>query len=459
MRTMPSLIPNRAKTLMALALIASIATLPPLPIWAQQSTATPSGNGGGGGGGGAGGGGLPIESTVLEYQSLAESATWMDSQLKDVVNFAGHPDARVVIATNNDIAAIMQLEAALGQAKLIANRLEQLRSALHSKVFPCYAPVPIKKKPSVIVKPYALNILPGLPPFLVGNASAIQTLIQTIASIGAVQRSIAPAPGTLNDTSLINLVAGGLPSRAVYVPSLYAPGLIYDTFDKTLIGNSVLTLESARNKLYSAADERILSKECQYTVNKVKINQTTITAITNEVAADGLLVDTYEASLFGGQAPPAPAKSAGTDSSTSPATPSTGAASSIATLQQLLNADSMLRQLGATPARPTVDPAKPYYLVSVRSLESGGNVLTKSNLFAGSHVFFSGGAASTFDVFKGDGGIICSGVSYGYRGFVGESSMNTAVSDAQTPGAKATDANRDSLPPANHFTSNCGKTI
>jgi hypothetical protein len=87
-------------------------------------------------------------------------------------------------------------------------------------------------------------------------------------------------------------------------------------------------------------------------------------------------------------------------------------------------------------------------------LESGGNTLTKANLFAGSHLFFSGGAVSTFSLFKPDGSVICSGVSYGYRGFVTEDGMSAAIND-QSSGSAAAGASNDKLPVPSHFTTTC----
>jgi hypothetical protein len=74
------------------------------------------------------------------------------------------------------------------------------------------------------------------------------TIIQTLASIAAVNQSVSPAPAALSDTSLINLVASHLPANAVYVPSVYPPNLLTldDAFDKTFIGDALVKLETAR---------------------------------------------------------------------------------------------------------------------------------------------------------------------------------------------------------------------
>jgi hypothetical protein len=447
-----------------IALIGSLVLLIPLAGQAQQ---TPSSQGAGAApaGGGAGG---SYESVVLEYQASAESASWIDAAVASAINFTKHPDANVIIATNADIGAIVQLEAVLGQANLIGSRLDQLKNALKTSSFPCYSPVR-EAKPARVARMRSLNIAG----FLESTGPAgIQTLVQTIATVGAVTESVAPAPGGLNDTSLINLIANGLTQRLpqgnVYVPSMYPPALINHSFGSwSLIGTSIGKLEESRKNLYAAADAKILSKQCQYTIkdskgNPTKYNQATINQITAEVTAASSLVDTFETSLFGGQAPPSTAQSggSGTPAAGGPGSTSAQAQSALAsapsgtTLQQLLYADLLLRRLGATPEQPVLDPSKPYYLISVHSLESGGNTLTKSNQLAGGHLFFSGTAVSTFSLFKPDGSTICSGISYGYRGFVAEDRMTAAINDQQ-PGNASSPTSSDKLPGTNHFTTSC----
>ncbi len=454
------------------------ATLLPLSAIAQVPPPAPAAAPPAGGGGGAS---LAMESIVLEYQTLAESASRMDTAIKTAINLQNNPHASIVIATNADIGALVQLQATLGQEQTIAARLVQLKAAIKSpkgrdQSFKCNpagkAPAPAPR-PSSTQSVSALAFgLDGVPAFLTTNAAAIQTLIQTIASVGAVTETVAPAPGALSDTSLINLVAHGLENGVVnvYVPSVYPPGLVNHSFTGwSLIGFAIQRLEKSRAKLYAAADAKILDPDCQANITDtngalvtdkngmpLKVNQATITQITTEVTAASSLVDSYETSLFGGQAPAPPA--AATAPAASPAAPAGAPAAATppsgTTLQQLLYADLLLRMLGATPENPVLDPKQPYYLISVHSLESGGNTLTKANLFAGSHVFFSGGAISTFGVFRGDGSYLCSGISYGYRGFVPEDRMTAAITD-QRPDPTDTPPPADGQTPTNHFTSSC----
>jgi len=228
----------------------------------------------------------------------------------------------------------------------------------------------------------------------------------------------------------------------------------------TLLGAAMRRLEASRKNLLAAADAKVLSPQCQAPAkdakgNSVKYNQATINQLTAEVSAAVSMVDAYELSLFGGKVP-APTKTgdkAKADTADAKPDPSTNSGTA---LQQLLYADLLLRRLGATPNVPVLDPKKPYFLVSVHAVDSDGNTLAKASLLSGSHLFFSGGAVSTFSVFKGDGSTVCSGISYGYRGFVTEDGMTAAIND-QHPGPDPTPTPEpgDRLPATNHFTSTC----
>jgi hypothetical protein len=308
----------------------------------------------------------------------------------------------------------------------------------------------------------ALQALGSGAGYAITNASGIQTLLQTIASIGAVNETVAPASGSLSDSSLINLIVLGLPGKSIFVPSFYAPGVLDNQFETgTLLGRSISALETSRSTLYAAADARVLSKACQaiatdskgkplFDKNQIPIryNQATLNQIANEVTAASFLIDSFEASLFGGQPAPAPAPSPS-------ASPAAAAAPASGTgLQQLLYADFLLMRLGVVNQTTVLDSNKwPTYLLGVHALESGGNTLMKSNLFAGSQVFFSGGAVSTFNLIKADGSPVCSGIGFGYRGFVPEDRMGQVVGDAQAPGAPRD--SKDGQAQLVHFTSNC----
>lgn len=419
--------------LLALAVTASLGT--PLTSYAQQApaTATPQSPGAGP----SGAAGPPIESIILEYQALAESASRIASAIAYQIQF--NPTTKtpkVAVVTTTDIAAMVQLKEVLGQASLITNRLDKLAETV---------PL-IKCGQTPTANVYGASPINLTSPL--ANASNIQTMLQTVASIFAVTQTVSPAAGSLNDTSLINLVVSRLPQGTVYVPSVYPPYLYAEDFGATKLWNSLTNLETARQALYKAADGKIYSPACQ-----TKALAPTLVVLAAQVAAASALADNFEVSLFGGQPSPppggpnantggAPAGGAAAPSQQTPA-PSPPPMAAAASLPQLLYADYLLRHIDSSS-----------YFVTLHSLESGGNTMTKSNLFAGSHVFFSGGAVSTFSLYGPDGTVICSGISYAYRGFVPEDKLNAAIADSQNPGT-LTDSTGDAQPPIGHYTSNC----
>lgn len=385
---------------------------------------------------------------MLAYQGQAETAARIVQRIKSVT--AGAPAAKIVIATSSDVASVVQLKVVLAQEKFLDNRLKRLTSQIHSgKAFRCAAlPSPPPSHGNFI------TVLPG----------DLQTILQTLASAAAVNESITTASGSLADASLVNLVASQLPRGVAYVPSVYAPNaLTLDLSGTTpgisLLGDALNQLEGDRNNLYEEADLVVLGR-CSDPKYKASVSQ-----ITAEVQAAGGLVDSFEASLLGGQpVPPATVPNGGDKagggapppgSSPSPS-PGIATTSSATALQQLIFADLLLTALRTPIASDNV------YLVSLHALESGGSSLTQSNSIFGSRNYFSGGAVATFSIFKNDGTFLCSGISYGYRGFVQAKDMGTAAAapapspgvDGQAPIAAA-DGSGALLPGVEHFVSAC----
>jgi hypothetical protein len=77
--------------------------------------------------------------------------------------------------------------------------------------------------------------------------------------------------------------------------------------------------------------------------------------------------------------------------------------------------------------------------LAVHALESGGTQLNKSNLFYGTHIFFSGGAVMTFALYKVTGDVSCSGLAYDYEGNVREKHYDRALRLPQLPAMINTD--------------------
>jgi hypothetical protein len=58
--------------------------------------------------------------------------------------------------------------------------------------------------------------------------------------------------------------------------------------------------------------------------------------------------------------------------------------------------------------------------------ESGGSTLTQTSLF-GSRIFYSGGAADTFDLYDVWGQPLCGGTTISYRGFIAVDRISTVM--------------------------------
>lgn len=59
-----------------------------------------------------------------------------------------------------------------------------------------------------------------------------------------------------------------------------------------------------------------------------------------------------------------------------------------------------------------------WYVLSLKALESGGGVMNRSKLMSGTRVYFSGGAVSTYALFRIDGDFVCSANVYDYDGYL-----------------------------------------
>jgi hypothetical protein len=397
---------------------------------------------------------LPIESTILAYKVLFADADKIDKAI------SGRTTGKiVVVGTSSDIAAIVQLRIILSQERILERRLQTLTTALMGILIPVYAHPVIKG---------SVKLGAG---FLASPAD-VATLIQTLGSITAVNQTLSSAAGALNDATLISLVAHGITSDAVYVPSMYPLNLLaHADLGDTYIGDALLRLESARRDAITASNLYVQAlQDAQVVGTTVKggpiftnaeidgagafaENAITITALANAVTLAASAVDGFETSLFTGQgySPPSPAPAPPTPTPSpapvalpvavpapplpapnppaSPA-PTPGpqpATTAGTTLQQIFPADLLLRRINSQGG--SLDKLQ---LLAVHALESGGGQLTKSNLFLGSRIYFGGGAVASFALYDGDGTLKCSGVGYGYKGNIREKSVQAEL-ESSTP--------------------------
>jgi hypothetical protein len=438
--------------------------------WAQQAPSTPgtttpltTGNAMPSPGGSTD----PIESTLYAYKSLSQDAT-------DLVNgiSAKVTSMTVIIATPTDLNNLTMWQSAMVQATLLGKRLDEANSA----TLPTYTePTPSAVKPPVRAGEmnYALGITLGS---TLSNASNISTLVQTLASIFAVNQSVSPFTGSLTDGPLINCVTAELEKQGipVLIPSVYTPSLFVQqsvTSSSPLI-KQISSLEAGRQKLVNSLSNSdfqssigkantVLSSKNSSDADKMKAQsflQQAAQYVQGEMSVIQS-VDMFESTLFSGQVPatsPAPttptpqttsqgqqaggptpgqtpgqpsnpgtpgappptqASPANGFSSLWPAPPSfAGGNGSI--FPQLLSTDLLMQKLPAgCQTNPDDSTQCAFKVLVVKTLESGGSQVTKSNEFLGSKAGFSGGAVVTFGLYNVGGRPLCAGRASGWFGF------------------------------------------
>jgi hypothetical protein len=405
------------------------------------------------------GGSGPIESTIFSYESLNADADAIAKGVAGKIStiqaalLAQKKDVTptVILTTANDVPTFVQWRAIIGQGETVLGRIREAQGELNTmpaapSVARCVpaAPPPAPPQPGQ---------LPKVGAGMIGSVSDIQTAIQTIASITAVNETLSPSSGSMTDPPLMNLVGDVLKDKAtVFVPSQ----LVATPLDDTDFGSGPLAIllqdlekerEIASQDLNTDAGrlanwQAMAANKGSACTTADAANAAALVArwngpvqqLTSAVAA----VDGFEASLFSGQtqsqigqggpsnpstqtarpeATPVPPITGGGNTN-QPPSPASSPPPSGSTLQQILAVDFLYRQLLQDPQPDGTLPLAEVYFLELHSLESGGGLLTKSNLFLGSRLYFSGGAVATFSLFDHAGRVQCSGVAYAYQGYV-----------------------------------------
>lgn len=399
------------------------------------------------------GGSSPIESTLFSYAALNADAGAISAGVSGKVG----DGATIVITTPTDVSAFIQWRAVIGQGETLLSRLRDAQFELNGVGAPAVAPIAALCVPPAPAPAVVPGQLPKVGSPFISGPSDVQTAIQTIASITAINQTLAPSSGSMTDLPLINLVGDLLKEKStVYVPSLLTPASLDDTDlgDGPLV-NLLWDLEDERTKAYHLQDlaSGLLADWQVAATNKgnscTSAQAASAAALVSKwtppsqaLAAVLASVDGFESSLFSGQgqsqnagpsgqngnqsaqtatpgATPAPPLVGGSPSQSPSQTPSsqpTAAAGN--TLQQILAVDLLYQQLPKNVPPDSKVPLKNVHFLEVHALESGGAVQTKSNLFLGSRLYLSGGAVATFTLFDHSGKVECGGVAYGYQGYV-----------------------------------------
>ena len=275
-------------------------------------------------------------------------------------------------------------------------------------------------------------------------AGDISTMLNTVASVTAVNESVASQPATFTDSTLVNLVAESLnfTKRAqVYVPNVVPPnadGMNLPLLKQTFLFNALQNLGANRTALELAAD-RLLTPSCRNDSKNPNVPAATKLAVGGLVAASqsasglfggfalpptGLIAASEAKPAANSKASPAPGKPNGSTTiniTTAAAPPQ--AAQGPPAVQRLLYIDLLLHQLGAADSAFPGDT----YLLAVHALEAGSSQLVKTQIFSGARTYYSGGAVATFTLVDSAGSIACSGVTYGYRGFIRADDISHAI--------------------------------
>jgi len=465
---------------------------------------------------GGGSGSMAIESVLFAYKALGEDARNISDAVSGRVN-----GKIVVVATPADFASFLQWRTTMYQAALLDKRANSAIAAMRSGIPSSFGNVP--KNAQTLGGPTG--------PFL-GSPSDVQTLIQTLASIFAVNESVSASYGSLTSTPLTNLLAAKVQKAGakVYVPAVYPPNLFQnDGLENTFIGQRLDKLEQDRQDAVAAAQEyaqalnqanTILSGSASlytqqqktdasnFKQNYASVSQLRAAELSSAIAA----IDNFESTLLTGQpaasstqangqgqqqqtnpangpqaAPNAAAPGAGTPTAgpaqkptppvgapaspnptspnttgqaaapgpnqgqgngntsgpngPSPATP-TYPSTAGTPLQQMLASDLLARQIWGGKEPDEAAQNEDIVILVVQTLESGGEQMTKSNLFMGSRVYFNGGAVATFALYGIDGVLQCGGFAYAYGGYSKDDDFGDALK-------------RQKLNPTGEIESNC----
>jgi hypothetical protein len=307
----------------------------------------------------------------------------------------------------------------------------------------------------------------------VGDAAAdadqVVTLVKDVIGLFATTESVAGFTGTIQDQALIDAVGRQL--RAVNVPVLmpgtYSPFTLggIDAENSPFLSSlanlltvraclqgqqtpdaSVLamfqTIDSDQQQIdagnLSAKDTAAKQTEIdniKKELAKVKVapgDKAASQKLQKNVTDRGSLISSIDAFLaaLNGTPPPSNSSTPNSPSNSNQTTqnqqsnataPSKDTGNSMTSstppIASVLAADGLARAIGVNTKGDLSIPG--WHLLWLKALESGGSMLTKSNLL-GSKVYFSGGAVSTYALFELNGQLSCSGNLYDYSGNIRE---------------------------------------
>lgn len=426
---------------------------------AQQSSGAAAANNGQGGSGSSGT--EPIEVSLLAYRSLGAMGRVIAAALSTTLP---EQTDTIVVVSPSDLSAILEWRAVIGQLEFLQKRLD-LDESLYNDLAEYNLPGEIH--PIVTQNPGGAKSL------TITDFSSLVQAIPTLASTFAVNEASVSSQGSIVDEPLMATVAGNLRGSGwiVYVPAVYTPnlmtgadlgdGVLSDRLSKLEASRKVCgqRIQSVVKQLgeasmvvqkrskYKPADQQIAAR---YLADSLEAK-----AFVASCTADIQAMDMLEGTLFSGQTQTAqvagssggPSNAAGgSPAPSSQQVPQTGGPASSGqplqtsvwsspgtTLQAVVSADLLMRSLlGPSNGVPNAANLSKFFVLSIRVLDSGGEELSRSNIF-GTKIRFGGGVAATFSLYKLDGTIRCSGIVVAYRGDVSNNDVQAVVQSSPAP--------------------------
>jgi hypothetical protein len=300
-------------------------------------------------------------------------------------------------------------------------------------------------------------------------ADEVVTLVKDVVGLFATTESVTGIPGTIQDQALMDAVGRQLRAINVRVlmPDAYSPytlgGIDYENSPFLSSLTKVLTLRAClqgqQTPAASVADKLQTIDSDQQQIDGGKLSPTDVATKqkeiddlkkqlnkagvdpTNKAASQKLQkdvidrgslissIDAFMAALNGAPQQSNTSTSNAPSNSNQPAqnqqnnttspTKDVGNSSPSSTppIASVLAADGLARAIGVNIKGDLSIPG--WHLLWLKALESGGTMLTKSNLL-GSKVYYSGGAVSTYALFELSGELSCSGNLFDYSGNIRE---------------------------------------
>jgi hypothetical protein len=411
---------------------------------------------------------MPIESTIFAYKALVADAESIAGAIcgpgkeDPPTRSTGCERKSFVLAAQADIVGLEQWRAVIAQIDVLRERTSSASLAAIKTSTPLYSPSDAQLRcwANPATNCPAAQQQMSIHSSMIASSADVQNLAQTgLTLFGsfAVSESLSPASGSMTDLPLTNMVAEALREKGgtVYIPTAYPPNLVSQSdFAETIIKSHLDALEVNRAGLQAALVDYATAMASATSAAKTLSSPDYAKALAftqGSPAVVSLLtslqsqIDSLESSLFSGQnASPSqgtnqanqqgtsnvsplltnPGPNTGGNTGQQQSTPSNGGG----VLSQILGADLLVRKIWSDRTVP--DNLAALHILMVHALESGGGQLTKANLFTGTKVYFGGGSVATFAVFNSDGAAECSGVVYGYRGYVREKSFESELNRA-----------------------------